>query len=129
MVTHLTTNPPVEGLTCGEQTGSGVFLRLWPNVLALAWWMVLVLHVVTYERQSKYLRGVSYRIIRAGTALAIHDCSHHWLLLADAGPGIFARMLQEEVDCRAAIVHGHHSPHQSTQVAQNVKRVKRSIDM
>lgn len=25
MVTHLTTNPPVEGLTCGEQTGSSVY--------------------------------------------------------------------------------------------------------
>jgi hypothetical protein len=24
VVTHLTTSPPVEGLTCGEQTGSGV---------------------------------------------------------------------------------------------------------
>ncbi|KAF1840826.1 uncharacterized protein K460DRAFT_370805 [Cucurbitaria berberidis CBS 394.84] len=32
VVTHLTTNPPVEGLTCGEQTGSGVFLRLWSYV-------------------------------------------------------------------------------------------------
>ena len=25
MVTHLTTSPPVEGLTCGEQTGSSVY--------------------------------------------------------------------------------------------------------
>jgi hypothetical protein len=30
-----------------------------------------------------------YRIIKLGTASAIHDCSHHWLLLAGAGPGIF----------------------------------------
>jgi hypothetical protein len=32
VVTHLTTNAPVEGLTCGEQTGSGVILRLWSYV-------------------------------------------------------------------------------------------------
>jgi hypothetical protein len=36
VVTHLTTNPPVEGLTCGEQTGSGVVLRLWSYVLFIA---------------------------------------------------------------------------------------------
>ncbi|KAF1830698.1 hypothetical protein BDW02DRAFT_506972, partial [Decorospora gaudefroyi] len=32
VVTHLTTSPPVEGLTCGEQTGSGALLRLWSYV-------------------------------------------------------------------------------------------------
>ena len=32
MVTHLTTNPPVKGLTCGERTGSSVFLCLWSYV-------------------------------------------------------------------------------------------------
>lgn len=32
MVTHLTTSLPVEGLSCGERTGSGVILRLWSYV-------------------------------------------------------------------------------------------------
>ena len=32
VVTHLTTNPPVEGLTRGERTGSSEFLRLWSYV-------------------------------------------------------------------------------------------------
>jgi hypothetical protein len=32
MVTHLTTNLPVEGLTCEEQTGFSVILRLWSYV-------------------------------------------------------------------------------------------------
>jgi hypothetical protein len=35
VVTHLTTNAPVEGLTCGEQTGSSVILRLWSYVLCI----------------------------------------------------------------------------------------------
>ncbi|KAF2684670.1 hypothetical protein K458DRAFT_301956, partial [Lentithecium fluviatile CBS 122367] len=33
MVTHLTTNPPVEDLSCEERTGFRVFLRLWSYVL------------------------------------------------------------------------------------------------
>ena len=32
MVTHLTTSLPVEGLSCGERTGSRFFLRLWSYV-------------------------------------------------------------------------------------------------
>lgn len=32
VVTQLGTNPPVEGLTCGERTGSGVLLRQWSYV-------------------------------------------------------------------------------------------------
>ena len=32
VVTHLTTNPPVEGLTCGERTGPSGLLRLWSYV-------------------------------------------------------------------------------------------------
>ena len=32
VVTHLTTNPPVEGLTCGERTGPSELLRLWSYV-------------------------------------------------------------------------------------------------
>jgi hypothetical protein len=32
VVTHLTTNPPVKGLSCGERTGSRVFLCLWSYV-------------------------------------------------------------------------------------------------
>ncbi|KAF1942817.1 hypothetical protein EJ02DRAFT_344672, partial [Clathrospora elynae] len=32
VVTHLTTSPPVRGLTCGERTGSSVLLYLWSYV-------------------------------------------------------------------------------------------------
>jgi hypothetical protein len=32
VVTHLTTSPPVKGLTCGERTGSSVLLNLWSYV-------------------------------------------------------------------------------------------------
>jgi hypothetical protein len=35
VVTHLTTSPPVKGLTCGEQTGSSILLYLWSYVKVL----------------------------------------------------------------------------------------------
>lgn len=35
VVTHLTTNLLVRGLTCGERTGSSVFLSLWSYVEVL----------------------------------------------------------------------------------------------
>jgi hypothetical protein len=36
MVTHLTTDPPVEDLTYGDQTGSIELLRLWSYVSVFA---------------------------------------------------------------------------------------------
>lgn len=49
MVTHLTTNLPVEGLTCGEQTGSGVILRLWSYVTA---GIILVVYILNGCEQA-----------------------------------------------------------------------------
>jgi hypothetical protein len=40
MVTHLTTNPPVKGLSCGERTGSGAALYLWSYVKEFLRWKV-----------------------------------------------------------------------------------------
>ena len=48
MVTHLTTSPPVEGLTYGDQTGSSFVIRLWSYVEEIVRMFVIDVRVVMY---------------------------------------------------------------------------------
>jgi hypothetical protein len=57
VVTHLTTNPPVKGLSCGERTGSRVFLCLWSYVAVsgmLNFLLAEKIHVVVDRRDSEH---------------------------------------------------------------------------
>ncbi|KAL7972421.1 hypothetical protein HDV63DRAFT_287360 [Trichoderma sp. SZMC 28014] len=53
MVTHSTTNLPVNGLSMGEQTGSRIFHYLWSYVLEL----VLSLLISTEHSETQEEKG------------------------------------------------------------------------
>jgi hypothetical protein len=57
VVTHLTTSQPVGGLTCGEQTGSGVIPRLWSYVSELYNILLLILCWVGAEDKPETKRS------------------------------------------------------------------------
>jgi hypothetical protein len=60
VVTHLTTNPPVKGLSCGERTGSRVFLCLWSYVAVFGMLNFLLaekIGVVVARRDSAWAIG------------------------------------------------------------------------